>query len=81
MPFIIAFIVARTTRPLMYFFKNKCKLSSSISALISTTLILSLLIILLSSLIYHITSESKQLLATIPNYDIQKEVSLYIKQD
>jgi sporulation integral membrane protein YtvI len=78
MPFIIAFIVALSTRPLMNFFRTKCKLSSGISALISTTMVLSLLVILLSILIFKITTESRQLLATIPNFDIQKEVGIYL---
>lgn len=79
-PFIIAFIIALSARPLMSFFKNKCRFSGGISALISTTLILSLLVSLLTILIYKITNESKQLIATLPNFDIQKEVGIYISK-
>lgn len=74
-PFIIAFIIALCTKPLMYLFKNKLKLSDGLSALLSTVLVFSILIIILTIVIYKITVESKQLLTSMPNiYIIQEQV-------
>lgn len=75
-PFIIAFIIALCTKPLIHFFKNKLKLSTAVSALISTILVFSLLLIILTTVIYKITIESRQLLYSMPSiYTLQTQVS------
>jgi sporulation integral membrane protein YtvI len=66
-PFIIAFIIALCTKKLMPLFKDKLKLSKAVSAFISTIIVFSIVLIILTIVIYKITSESKQLLNSIPS--------------
>lgn len=81
MPFIIAFIIALCTKPLMKLFKNKLKLKSSLAALLSTFIVFSLLLILVTLIVYKITDESRQLLASMPNMDyMQNQVSINISK-
>lgn len=74
-PFIIAFVIAQCTRPLMYLLKKKLKIKGSLAAFISTIVVFSILVIIITVLVYKITDESKQLLASMPSIDtIQNHV-------
>lgn len=80
-PFIIAFIIAICTKPLVNLIKRRFKLSSSLAALISTVIVFSVLVIILTTVIYKITDESKQLLTSLPDMSvIQSEVSKSVEK-
>lgn len=78
-PFIIAYVIAKCTTPFTKLLQSKLKFGKSISAFISTILVFTLLVFLVSILIYKITDESRQLLASMPSFDnIQTHVGIEI---
>lgn len=74
-PFIIAFLIALSTKPLVSLLRKHLKVSKSVAALISTIIVFFGLLIAIFTVVYKITDESRQLLASIPSIDtIQNEV-------
>jgi sporulation integral membrane protein YtvI len=74
LPFILAFIIALCTRPLMKLLKTKLRMNSSIAALLSTIIVFSSLLVVLTTLIYKVANEAKQILATMPNIENIKTI-------
>lgn len=78
LPFVIAFVIALFTKPIMKFLMIKCRLPRSLSALLSTLVVFTLFLTILTIVIYKISVESRQLLSTIPDFNVQDLVGLYI---
>lgn len=70
LPFVIALIIAMFTKPINRFLIKKLKFNVSIASLLSTILVFAIITLLLTSLIFKFTTESRQLIANLPNINI-----------
>lgn len=77
-PFVLAFILALFTKPINKLLRKNIKLSPGWSALISTILVFSIIFLVLAAIIIKITSESKELLASLPDINTTaKYINMY----
>lgn len=74
LPFVLAFLIALWIKPLTIFFKKKLKLNIGLSSLLSTIIIFSVLFLILTAIIFKITTEIKDILNNLP--DINK-IAIY----
>ena len=69
LPFVLGFFIALTTKRFNFFLQKRLKISSGISAIITTTIVFVILTFIVTLVIYKVTSESILLLAKIPSID------------
>ncbi|WP_035379302.1 sporulation integral membrane protein YtvI [Fervidicella metallireducens] len=74
LPFVAALIIAAITKPFTRFLKNKLKISVSIASLISTLTVFIFLLLIVTTIVFKITYEARQLLMSVPDVNTLKPI-------
>lgn len=69
LPFVLGFLIALSTKRFNRFLQKKLKISAGVSSIVTTTIIFTILGIIVTLVIYKVTSESILLLSKIPSID------------
>lgn len=75
LPFVLGFLIAISTKKFNLYLQKKLKLSSGITAILTTTIVFSILGVIITLMVYKATTESVLLLSKIPSID---KISIFI---
>lgn len=69
LPFVLALVIALSTKKFNLYLQKKLKMSNGLASIITTTLVFTVLIVLLTLIVYKLTSEAILLITRIPSLD------------
>lgn len=80
-PFVVAIVIALIMKPVTRFLMEKFKLSRGISSLVSTLALFILAMLIVTTIVFKITVEIKQLVVSLPSIDdMMKYIHPYINK-